>query len=387
MIKMKNSDGAKVHHFLFFTPNRKREEHGKGQVSKGKEKISEDMVSKHAKEQWVPKKPVMVIPENSPRQKEPLFNSDNTVVEPEDRWHDNVVNDTRLSLLNAGLDVTPKTNPNSRVEDEHVVEDKNINNTLDPSMDQTPGLSTAANKETVILKRPSNGVTADTRQALLSAGLVSVLSSSNENQKLQQQYSTVGEVKSMQPLESPNTETHIQADESVAFILKDNDPIQEDLRRLATLALQDEMGVRLKGGERLCTEVARDSEHAPMGLQFQNKFSLITTEDKLQRAFENLHNPTTRNIQSSRQPSVTTKNSMLQQESDMELSVKEYLSDGTGTKYQSNRGVPFTNSAPTTDVEQDRNTALGTRTKKNKRIPGGIRRSTRVIKGKVPFTP
>lgn len=58
----------------------------------------------------------------------------------------------------------------------------------------------------------------------------------------------------------------------------------------------------------------------------------------------------------------------------------EYLSDGAGTRDMSNIGVHF-QSATNSDGEMDSQNFGGTRTKKNKRTTGAMRRSTRVVMG------
>lgn len=58
------------------------------------------------------------------------------------------------------------------------------------------------------------------------------------------------------------------------------------------------------------------------------------------------------------------------------------LSDGAGTKDESNMGVQFKNSAPNSDGENDSDWGEVTQKRKSKRTKGPARRSTRIVKNK-----
>lgn len=109
----------------------------------------------------------------------------------------------------------------------------------------------------------------------------------------------------------------------------------------------------------------------------KNKFDVLETEDELQNAFENLQ----------RANDLTHPGNSAVKDKHQNLEIVlaeehiEYLSDGAGTRDMSNIGVHF-QSATNSDGEMDSQNFGGTRTKKNKRTTGAMRRSTRIVKEK-----
>lgn len=343
---------------------KKREDNGKTKTSRGKEKLQEETWVKGTKEQWVPKQTGMGTQDES-RQHDPLVDSMIGVVS----------SDIQAQVTKAQVGASQTLIREGR--------EAPNGDTHNPNMEAEPENVPNNNTLVQILQRPRNGVTTESHKALVAAGLVST--SPSMSQSVQQHQNKAGDVITSQHIEAQPSRSPTR-DEEIAAILSANnvnDRVEEDLRRNETLTLQDETGLLLNvvAG---ASEINRDIAQSSMTMQFKNKFFILDTEEELQQAFENLHSSTPKSVgKNPRDP----QNTNLQPETEVLATSLEYFSDGTGTQDKSNRGVPFTNSAPNSDAEQDRNTAVGSCKRKTKQISGTIRRSTRVSKEKVQFTP
>lgn len=105
-----------------------------------------------------------------------------------------------------------------------------------------------------------------------------------------------------------------------------------------------------------------------------NKFSVLGTEDALHMAYENLQHLNRSNNKVEKQKYQIDSLAIVPMENESMC-----LSDGTGTKDITNLGVPFTQSAPNSDGEQELENH-GHRTRKVKKGATRIRKSTRTGK-------
>lgn len=247
-------------------------------------------------------------------------------------------------------------------------------------------LASTSSPSVGILKKPSDRITDDTRQALLKTGLITALETvtkphileegehNNTQQTLEsRKHGVITDVtnKSLAAMEMRAIAPTVMSREGIT----QDRGVQPELPKVYIVAY---------GESHFYSERQTLNENNSMGpndsiipveqriVNVQNQFSVLDTTNPLQAAFENLQLPVDKKEESRKNNQLVI----------ISIGNEQYLSDDAGTNDTSNVGVHFSQYVPNLESEHEGEQGAA-RKRKGKKKMVVIRRSTRAGKDKI----